>query len=245
MEYGISLNPKKCQFGVTEGKLLGHIVSREGVRIDPERVMAIDKIPLPKNVKAIQSFFGKINFIKRFITIFSEITRPISSMLKKGSKVEWNEKALKVFADIKKEIKEAPVLKSPDYNKPMHIFSFASFHTIDVVLLQKNDEGFEQPISFFSKSLQAAELKYEASEKQAYALVKAIKAFKYYLVGASVTAYVPTVAVKDIFTQQEVIGRRARWINRIQEFNINIQITKLVRGWGSAKLMAESNLEAV
>ena len=134
MEYGISLNPKKCQFGVTEGKLLGHIVFREGVRIDLERVMEIDKIPLPKNVKAIQFFFGKINFIRRFITNFVEITRPISRMLKKGSKVEWNEEALKAFADIKKTIKEAPVLKNPNYNKPMQIFSFASFHTIAAML---------------------------------------------------------------------------------------------------------------
>ena len=53
LEYGVSLNPKKCVFVVTEGKLLGHIVSKDGIRIDPERVMAIDKIPKPKNVKGI------------------------------------------------------------------------------------------------------------------------------------------------------------------------------------------------
>ena len=129
------MNPKKCQFGVTEGKLLGHFVSREGVRIDLERVMAIDKIHLHKNVKEMQSFFGKINFIRRFITNFVKITRPISSMLKKVSKVEWNEESLKAFAEIKKTIKEAPILESPDYNKPMKIFSFASFHTIAAMLL--------------------------------------------------------------------------------------------------------------
>ena len=62
LEYGVSLNPKKCDFGVTEGKLLGHIVSKDGVKIDPERVVAIDKIPKPKNVKGIQYFFGKLIF---------------------------------------------------------------------------------------------------------------------------------------------------------------------------------------
>lgn len=67
LEYGISLNPKKCHFAVTEGKLLGHIVSKEEIRIDPERVEPIDKIPIPKNVKAIQSFFGHINFVRRFV----------------------------------------------------------------------------------------------------------------------------------------------------------------------------------
>lgn len=65
----------------------------------------------------------------------------------------------------------------------MQIFSFASFHTIAAILLQKNSEGFEQPIAFFNKSLQAAELKYGINEKQAYALVKAVKAFRSYLMG--------------------------------------------------------------
>lgn len=99
----------------------------------------------------------------------------------------------------------------------MHILSFASFHTI-VVLLQKNDEGFEQPITFSSKSLQATKLKYDMTEKKAYALVKAIKNFKTYLMGATIIAFVPgSVAVKDIFTQQETTSIiRCRWIKMIQ-----------------------------
>lgn len=58
LEYGISLNPRKCHFGVEEGKLLGHIMSKKGVRIDPERVSAINEVHIPKIVKAIQSFIG-------------------------------------------------------------------------------------------------------------------------------------------------------------------------------------------
>lgn len=61
--------------------------------------------------------------------------------------------------------------------------------------------------------------------------------------GATMVAYVPSVAVKDIFIQHEVSGRRCRLINKIQEFNIDIQITRLVRGQGLAKLMAQSNLD--
>ena len=60
----------------------------------------------------------------------------------------------------------------------MHIFSFASFHTVAIVLLQKNEEGYEQPIAFVSKSLQCAKLKYEINDKQEYALVKVVKAFR-------------------------------------------------------------------
>lgn len=88
LEYGISINPKKCHFSMTKGKLLVHIVSKEGVRIDLERVEDIDKIPIPKTVKSIQSFFGKINFVRRFISSFAKIVKPISKMLKKGAKID-------------------------------------------------------------------------------------------------------------------------------------------------------------
>lgn len=117
------------------------------------------------------------------------------------------------------------------------------FHTIEIVL-QKNDEGFEQPTAFFNKSLQDVELKYYISEKQAYALVREIKTFKCYLVGATIISFVPNAIVEDIFSQQEVTSRRCRWINRIEEFNIDVLVTKLVRGQGLAKLTTWENLDA-
>jgi hypothetical protein len=71
-KYGISLNPKKSIFGVDKGNLLGHIVSEEGISIDPKRVESIKNIRPPTNKKSLQSFFGKINFIRRFIPNFVE-----------------------------------------------------------------------------------------------------------------------------------------------------------------------------
>ena len=136
-------------------------MSKDGVKIDLERVVAIDKVPKPKNVKGIQSFFGQVNFLRRFVTNFTKISRPISKMLKNEATIDWNGKPSQAFYDIKTTIKNAPVLRTPDYTKPMHIFSFASFHTIVAVLLQNNGEGYEQPIAFFNKSIQPAELKYE------------------------------------------------------------------------------------
>lgn len=109
-------------------------------------------------------------------------------------------------------------------------------------MLQKN-KGYEQPISFYNKSLQATKLKYNIMEKQVYALFKAIKKIRSYLVGAKVIDYVPNAAVKDIFVQIEIMSRRCRWINKIQDLNIDIQITKLVKGMGLEKLMVEENLE--
>ena len=94
--------------------------------------------------------------------------------------------------------------------------------TVVAVLLQRNEEDYEQPVAFFSKSLQVAKLKYDINEKKTYALVKGVKAFRCYLMGATIVSFVPTAIVKDIFSQQEVSGRRCRWIKRIQKFNIEI-----------------------
>ena len=76
-KYGISLNPKKCVFAVTEGKLLGHIVSKRGISIEPERIKAIEQIPMPHNKKGMQSFMGTINFVRRFVPDFAQTVKPL------------------------------------------------------------------------------------------------------------------------------------------------------------------------
>jgi hypothetical protein len=154
--FGLSLNPKKSHFAMREGKLLVHVVSKEGIRIDPKRIEVIDTITILRNIKEIQSFLGKINFLRKFIPNFAEIVKLITGMLKKDSGVNWTIDAMASFMHIKKFIREEPMLASLDYLKDFLIFSFASDHTIAVVLLQKNEEGFEQPIEFFSKSLKDA-----------------------------------------------------------------------------------------
>jgi hypothetical protein len=166
-------------------------------------------------------------------------------MLKKDNGVNWTTEARASFAHIKKVISEAPVLASPDYLKYFLIFSFASEHTIAAVLLQKDEEGFEKPITFFSKSLRDAELKYDIIEKQAYAMVKALKAFRTYVLHSNIIAYVPTSSVKDILVQPDSDGRRGRWLTKIQEFDLEVKPTKLIKGQGLAKLLAESNFRAL
>jgi hypothetical protein len=168
--------------------------------------------------------------LRRFIPNFTEIVKLITDMLKKNSEMTIN---------------EVPVLASPDYTKEFLILSFASKHTIAVVLLQKNEEGFEQPIFFSSKSLRDDELKYNILEKQAYAMVKALKTFRMYVLHLKIIAYVPTSSVKDILVQPDSDGRRGRWLAKIQEFNLEVKPTKLIKGQGLAKLLAESNLQAL
>ena len=110
---------------------------------------------------------------------------------------------------------EAPTLISPDYTKSFYIFSFASYDTVEFVLLQKDNEGFDHPIAFFRKTLRYVELKYDPIEKQAYSLIKSLKTFRIYILHAKVLAYVPSFVVKDVLNQLDIDGKRAKWISKL------------------------------
>ena len=152
-------------FCLEECKLLGHVISKDGIRIDPTRIEAILQIHHPRNVKEPQAFLGKINFLRKFISNLAELIRLLNKMLKKDSKVKWTVEAKQAFEEIKLALTRTPVLTSPKFDKDFIIFSFASEHTIVVVFLQKDDQGCEKPIAFFSKALRDAPLNYKIMEK--------------------------------------------------------------------------------
>jgi len=147
-----------------EGKLLGHIISKDVICIDPSRVEAIQHINFPRNKKEIQAFNGKMNFLCRFIPNLAEHLREITNMLKKESTVKWTEDAMKSFNLVKFALTTAPVLISPDYTHDFIIFSFAFEHTMVTVLIQKKDQ-MEQPIAFFNRTIRDVALPYKIIEK--------------------------------------------------------------------------------
>jgi hypothetical protein len=134
-KFGLSLNPKKSLFAMKERKLLGHIVSFEGVRIDSSRVEAIQTLSLPRSKKEVQSFLGKINFLRIFVSNFVELVKYITTMLRKDSEIKWTAEACDSFDQIKKALTKASVLVSLDYCKEFLIFSFSSFDIVATVLL--------------------------------------------------------------------------------------------------------------
>ena len=93
-----------------EGTLLGFVISPEGITIDLGRVEAIKAIVLPHNKKAMQSFLGKINFVRRFISNIAEIVKPLQEMIKKYSNFKWTKERKEAFEKIKEAIAEAPTL---------------------------------------------------------------------------------------------------------------------------------------
>ncbi len=88
----------------------------------------------------------------------------------------------------------------------------------------------ERPITFFSKAIRDAALKYNIIEKKALALVKALKYFRVYILHSHILAYVPNVAVKDVLVQTDLEGRRGKWIAALLEYDVEIKATKLVKG---------------
>jgi hypothetical protein len=152
-KYGISLNPKKFVFGIDEGKLLGHVASPGGVSIDPERFQSIKDVRPLANKKSLQSFLGKINFIRRFVPNFVEKIKPLSALLKKDVAFRWGDETNRSFEDIKNAISQDPVLISPDFSRDYIIFSFASQDTIAGILMQKDADNYEHPMAFMSKVL--------------------------------------------------------------------------------------------
>ena len=90
-KYSLRHNPKKCVFRVTFGKMLGYIVSQNGIKVDPDKAKAIREMPVLKIEKEIRGFLGKLQFISRFIAKLATICEPIFKLLRKHQPVRWNE----------------------------------------------------------------------------------------------------------------------------------------------------------
>jgi hypothetical protein len=105
--------------------------------------------------------------------------------------------------------------------------------------------GFEQPIAFFNKALRDAKLKYDIMEKKTFALVKALNYFRVYVLHFKFIAYVPSSAIKDILTQLDNDGKISKWIDKLLEYDMEINPTNLFKGKGLAKLLADSNCRSL
>eukprot|EP00253_Pinus_taeda_P005102 PITA_05102 len=209
--YGISLNPKKSFFALNEDKLLGFIVSKDGIYIDSDRIKETSDIPLPHNKKSMQSFLGQINFVKRFVPDFSHIVLPLQTMIKKNLVFKWGHNEKEAFESIKQAIINAPALNTPNFSSHFILYTLATEASYAVVLTQINDQQVEAPISFFSSNLQGAKLNYSEVEKQAFAVFKSVKHFRPFLLKTHTKVIVPFSAMRQLLVQRELGEKRANW----------------------------------
>jgi hypothetical protein len=192
----------------------------------------------------MQSFLGQINFVKRFVPDFSQIILPLQTMIKKNSVFKWGSAEKEAFDSIKQSIINAPALSTPNFSNHFILYTLASDSSYAAVLTQINDQNLEAPISFYSSNLQGAELNYSEVEKQAFAVYKAIKHYRPFLLKAHTKVIVPFSAVRQLLVQRELGEKRANWVTTLQEYDLEIKPAKIVKGQGFCRLLAgASNIQ--
>jgi hypothetical protein len=139
--YGVSLNPNNFVFVVTQGKILGHIVCKKGIYIDPERVKSINELNPPSYKKVFQSFFGNINFVRRFVPDYASIVKPANLLLKRDQRFKWTVDTQESFNNIKMEITTAQVLISLYFQRDFIIYLFTTEKVVASVLTRRNTKG--------------------------------------------------------------------------------------------------------
>uniref|UniRef100_A0A2N9HUB0 Uncharacterized protein n=1 Tax=Fagus sylvatica TaxID=28930 RepID=A0A2N9HUB0_FAGSY len=160
-KYQLRLNPNKCAFGVTSGKLLGFIVSGRGIEIDPAKVQAIRSMPAPRTEKEIRSFLGRINYIARFIAQLTATCEPLFKLLRKDVKIKWTEDCQKAFDKIKEYLLNPPILVPPTPGRPLILYLTVQEASMGCMLGQQDETGKkEQAIYYLSKKFTEPETRY-------------------------------------------------------------------------------------
>lgn len=165
LKHNVRLNPKKCVFGITSGKLLGFIISKRGIEVDPKKVIAITSMPPPHDLKTLRSLQGKIQVIHCFITQLSDRCHPFNDLLKKGVHFDWGDECQKAFEDLKQCLLNPPILIPPKVRVPFYLYLSAIDLALGVMLAQKNQQAKEQAIYYLSRTLIDYEIRYIYMEK--------------------------------------------------------------------------------
>ena len=157
-----------------EVPFLGHIVSKDGIKTDPEKIAAIEEFPRPRDLTQVQSFVSLAGYYRKFIKKFTDIARPLYQLTRKDIPFHWSPECETAFITLKDKLKSAPILQPPDFKKDFIITSDASGYAIGAVLSQLHD-GVEKPVAYFSKSLNKAQKNYSTIEKECLAIHEAVK----------------------------------------------------------------------
>ena len=181
----LQLNPDKCEFLRDKVCYLGHMLNIKGVSPDPRKLEAVREFPKPKNVKNIRQFLGLAGFCRRFIKNFAQIAKPLSKLLQKDIEFRWTEKEEQAFFTLKEHLWNPPILQYPNFSKPFNITTDASGYAVGGILSQ-GELGKDLPIAYTSRVLRGPELSYKVYEKEALAMIHAVKIFRSYIYGKKI-----------------------------------------------------------
>nr|GFB89075.1 putative reverse transcriptase domain-containing protein [Tanacetum cinerariifolium] len=196
----------------------GHIVSAEGITMDPAKVEAITKWPRPTSVTEVRSFLGLAGYYRRFVEGFSRLALPMTKLMRKGEKFVWNEEREKSFEELKQCLVSAPVLTLPSGSGEFQIYSDASKKGLGCVLMQHG-----KVIAYASRQLKPYEVNYPTHDLELAAVVFALKIWRHNLYGESCDIFTDHKSLKYIFMQRDMNMRQRHWLELLKDYDTNIQ----------------------
>ena len=205
------VNSTKSEFGIQKTTYLGHVVEAGGrVSPDPAIVAAVVDWPEPATKKHVQSFLGLANWHRRFIPNFSSLARPLTELTRGDAAFEWTTEASHAFSEIKRQLCNAPTLRTFDANLATRVCSDASKFAIGAALQQQFD-GHWHPVAFYSRKMKPAERNYPVHEQELLALIASLRHWRHYLHGATMKIQLHTDhrSLVHLPTQPKLTPRQA------------------------------------
>lgn len=220
-KFNLKLQPVKCEFLRKEVSYLGHVITEEGVQPDPKTTESVVNFPLPKNAKDVKSFLGLAGYYRRFVKNFSQISKPLTNLLKKDAEFNWNDLCKEAFSKLKELLSQRPLLQYPDFSRPFIVTTDASNVAIGAILSQ-GSIGSDLPISYISRTLNKAEQNYSTTEKELLAIVWAVKQFRPYIYGHKFMVVTDHKPLTWLFNVTDPGARLVRWRLQLEEYDYDI-----------------------
>ena len=198
----------KCDFWMREVQFLGHVISAQGIVVDPAKVKAVIQWECPKSVTEVRSFVGLAGYCKRFIKGFSKIVAPLTHLTRKEQPFAWTDRCEESFRELKQRLTSAPVLVIPDVSKPFEVYYDASHQGLGCVLMQER-----KVVAYASRHLKVHKKNYRTHDLELAAVVFALKIWRHYLYGAQFCVFSDHKSLKYLFDQKKLNMRQRRWID--------------------------------
>lgn len=184
-EFGLVVRPEKCVFGQSEVDFLGFRVSPQGLSPLPDKIADLMSLPAPTSIAECRRFIGMVNYYHRFVPHLASILRPLHELANRPkSQFEWSPEHADAFQQAKHQLATCSPLPFPQPHAPLQVVADASDVAVGAVI-QQLQEGRWVPLAFHSKKLTGAELNWSTGDKELFALVSAVRKFRYLLEGRS------------------------------------------------------------
>ena len=219
---GLTLKPSKCFFCMPGISFLGYYIDSEGIHMQSEKVESIVNFPDPTNLTEARSFKGLAGFYAHFIPKFSSIVKPITNLFRKDVPFHWGEDQKNAAALLKSMLLQYPVLVHFDPTCKTELHCDASGLGLGAVVGQIMDDEKFHAVEFASRCLSSAESNYSATDKEALAIVWAVKKFLVYLEGRHFDVYTDHKALEWLQTKPDLPRRLLKFALELQNYDYTI-----------------------